>query len=138
MFSEKNRFNQSVTIFFITWASLLYKLYLINPSNPETLIYCPLNIPIHAQLPAQETYRSMLLLIDIDIPIISTQEKKQILSSQIVKFWLQRGNTKMASRHKTKYFWFFLIVIFLFKHHTENFKTVTEFIYALVCQMGMQ
>ena len=24
----------------------------------------------------------------------------------------------------------------MFKHHTENFKTVTEFIFALVCQWG--
>ena len=62
------------------------------------------------------------------------EEKKQTLSSQFVKFWLQRCNTKMASRHKTKYFWFFLIVTFLFEDHIENVKTVKEFIYALVCQ----
>ena len=42
------------------------------------------------------------------------EEKKQVLSSHIVKFWLQHGNTKMANTHKTRYPWIFLIVIIIF------------------------
>ena len=35
------------------------KVYLINPSNHETLLYRPLNIQIHARLPAQGTAPQM-------------------------------------------------------------------------------
>ena len=71
LFSEE-KLNKSVTIVIITWGSLLYKMYRINPSNPDTLFYCFLNIQIHARLQVQETaprtfksiqstYRSALL-----------------------------------------------------------------------------
>ena len=38
-FLRRKKINQLVTIFIITWGSLLYKMYLINPSNPETALW---------------------------------------------------------------------------------------------------
>ena len=104
-------------------------MFLINPSNPETLFYCPLNIQILARLPTQETYRSMLLNFDIgmlctdNIPIISMGKRSRFCLLKLSNFGYSAATLKWLEGTKKNFFGFLLIVTFLFKHHTENFKT---------------
>ena len=104
-----------------------------------------MNIQIHARLPAQEiTLQMFKSIIYLQIYNLISEslvmhrkhpnyfdggKEADFVFSKLSNFDYSVATLKWQIGTKQNViFWFVLIVTFLFKYHTENFKTVNEFI----------